>query len=213
MMYNAPRSNLKNKKNKRMTKLFILSPGHGKNTPGKRSPDGSLLEWEFNRRLVSKISELAEKEGIPHVILDFEETDAPLSNRCAKANKYGKNACYISVHGNAAGNGSKWMTARGWSIYTTKGYTKSDPIAKVFVEEADKLLPGIGSKVRKYSQKKWDWEENFYVLKNTIMPAVLTENLFYDNHADCDIMKSDAGILALAEIHVRAMKRIISSGL
>lgn len=216
MKFNAPRSNLNNRKrNKRMTKLFCISPGHGKNTPGKRSPDGSLLEWEFNRRLVNRISELAEAEGIPHVILDYEDNDTPLSNRCTRANKYGKNCCYISIHGNAAGNGSKWMTARGWCIYTSKGYTKADPIASIFVQEADKLLPGIGCKVRKYKQKQYeeDFEENFYVLRNTIMPAVLTENLFYDNKLDKAVMQSDKGIDTLAKIHVNAMKRILAEGL
>lgn len=51
-----------------------------------------------------------------------------------------------------------------------------------------------------------DWEENFYVLKNTVMPAVLTENLFYDNLEDCEIMKSEEGLNALAKIHVEAIK-------
>ena len=197
-----------------MTKMFLISPGHGKNTPGKRSPDGKLLEWAFNRRLVDRIVKYCDELDIPVTVLDYEETDVPLKERVAKANKYWKNCCYISIHGNAAGNG-KWMTARGWSIYTSKGYTKADPIAQVFIQEAEKLLPKIGCKVRKYSQKVYegDYEENFYVLKNTIMPAVLTENLFYDNKLDNAVMQSEEGIDTLARIHVNAMKRILEEGL
>lgn len=219
MKYNYPRSNLKKRRTKRMTKTFIISPGHGKNTAGKRSPlfpDGSrFYEWEFNRRLANRIVELAQAEDIPIICLDFEEEDTSLATRCARANKYGKNCCYISIHGNAAGNGKNWMNARGWCIYTSKGYTKADPIANVFIEEADKLLPTISSRVRKYKQKLYemDQEENFYVLAHTIMPAVLTENLFYDNHQDCAIMMSEEGIEVLAQIHVRAMKRILEEGL
>ena len=102
------------------------------------------------------------------------------------------------------------MKARGWSIYTSEGYTKSDPIAEVFIRKAEEILPGIDCKVRKYSQKKYegDWEENFYVLKHTVMPAVLTENLFYDNPEDCEIMKSEAGLDAIAKIHVEAIKEV-----
>ncbi len=107
-----------------MTKMFLISPGHGKNTPGKRSPDGKLLEWAFNRRLVDRIVKYCDELDIPVTVLDYEETDVPLKERVAKANKYWKNCCYISIHGNAAGNG-KWMTARGWSIYTSKGYTNA----------------------------------------------------------------------------------------
>ena len=211
----GPRTNCKKIKRYRMTKLFLLSPGHGKDTPGKRDPEGKVLEWEFNRRLVDRIVYYAEKMNIPVVVLDAEPVDVPLKQRVAKANMYGRNVCYISVHGNAAGNGSNWMNARGWSIFTSKGYTKADPIAHIFVEEAEKLLPEIDCKVRKYSQKIYeqDWEENFYVLKNTMMPAVLTENLFYDNKQDNAVMQSEEGIDILARIHANAMKRIMEEGL
>ena len=193
-----------------MVKQIILSPGHGANTAGKRSPDESLLEWEFNRRLVRKIAEGLDEAHIPYILLDMGATDVSLAGRCARANTFGKNCLYISVHGNAAGNGKEWKKARGWSIYTTKGYTKSDPIAEVFVNKAVEILPSIGASVRKYSQKKYemDWEENFYVLRNTVMPAVLTENLFYDNLEDVEIMKSEAGIEALARVHVEAIKEV-----
>ena len=77
------------------------------------------------------------------------------------------------------------------------------------MQVAEELIPQTGSKVRKYSQKKYGWEENFYVLKNTIMPAILTENLFYDNKKDLEIMKSDTGLDILAEIHVQAIKKIL----
>lgn len=191
-----------------MIKKIILSPGHGIDTKGKRSPDGSLEEWRFNRKLVNKIAEGLDEAKVPYILLDMGNTDVTLQGRVARANSFGKNCLYISVHGNAAGNGSKWMNARGWSIYTSKGYTKSDPIAEIFIKKAEEILPGIGCKVRKYSLKKHegDWEENFYVLKNTVMPAVLTENLFYDNLEDCEIMKSEEGLNALAKIHVEAIK-------
>lgn len=211
----GPRTNLKKRPKRQMIKTWLISPGHGKNTAGKRDPEGKLLEWAFNRRLLDRIVYYAEKMNIPVVVLDYEENDTPLSQRTARANKYGRNTCYISIHGNAAGDGKHFNNARGWAIYTSKGYTKADPIANVFIEEADKLLPEIGCKVRKYSQKIYeqDWEENFYVLRNTIMPAVLTENLFFTNRKERDIMLSDEGIDCLARIHANAMKRIMEEGL
>jgi len=33
-----------------------------------------------------------------------------------------------------------------------------------------------------------DYEANFYVLINTVMPAVLLENLFFDNYADASLL-------------------------
>lgn len=194
-------------------RLILLSPGHGKDTPGKRSPDSSLLEWEFNRRLVDRIARRLDEEGVPYVVLDYEEKDTSLKNRAIKANRYGRNCLYISVHGNAAGNGKNWMQARGWAAYTSRGVTKSDAMCEIFCKTAEKMLPKIGAKVRKASSKKYGWEENFYVLKYTCMPAILTENLFFDNKEDCEIMKSDEGIRVLAEIHVQAILDILIKGL
>lgn len=136
-----------------MIKTIILSAGHGKDTKGKRSPDGSLLEWQFNRRLAKRIADKLTEAAIPCICLDMGEADTPLSARAAEANKYGKNCLYISVHGNAAGNGTNWMNARGWSAYTSKGLTQSDEMCEIFMQEADKLLPSIGCKIRKYSSK------------------------------------------------------------
>ena len=34
---------------------IILDAGHAKVTPGKRSPDSSLLEWEFNNDMQYRI--------------------------------------------------------------------------------------------------------------------------------------------------------------
>lgn len=197
-----------------MIKRVLLSPGHYKSTPGKRSPDKSFYEWNFNRRLVNRIADKLDNEGIEYILLDMEEDNVEsLSRRAAEANKYGKNCLYISIHSNAAGNGSKWMTARGWTCYTSKGETKADPVAEIFMQEADKLLPSIGCKTRKYSQKKYSREENFTVLVKTIMPAVLTESLFYDNKEDLKVLQSEEGLEVLAQIHVNGIKRAIEEGL
>ena len=46
------------------------------------------------------------------------------------------------------------------------------------------MLPG--HKLRKdYSDGDPDWESDFFILKNTLCAAVLTENLFHDNSDDC----------------------------
>ena len=88
-----------------MIKKVILSPGHGIDTKGKRSPDGSLEEWRFNRALVKKIAEGLDEAKVPYILLDMGATDVTLQGRVARANTFGKNCLYISVHGNAAVSG------------------------------------------------------------------------------------------------------------
>lgn len=196
-----------------MIKRILLSPGHSKPTPGKCSPDKSFYEWEYNRKLVNGIAARLEEEGIPFVCLDMtDKEDIGLSKRAAKANEYGKNCLYLSIHCNAAGNGN-WMTARGWCAYTSKGLTSADPMCEIFMQEADKLLPALGCKIRKYSSKKYGWEDQFTVLTKTIMPAVLTESLFYDNKEDLAVLQSEEGFNILVEIHINAIKRILAEGM
>lgn len=198
-------------------KVILLDNGHSSQTPGKRSPDESFREYEFNRDIVKRIALELDKLKIQyHIITPEVDYDVPLSTRASRVNdfcrKYGKENCLlISVHANAAGNGSSWMNARGWSIYTTIGLTDSDKYAEIIYQEAEKIIPGLGSKMRPYLNKEGyrDWESNFTILANTICPAVLTENLFYDNKEDLKILQSEEGRSAIAQLHINAIKRII----
>ena len=101
----------------------LLDNGHGKETPGKRSPkwsDGTqLFEWEENRKIVAAIEKKLDRLGIKYIHLVPEEKDIPLSTRAARANKYiNQYRCImISVHCNAARENN---VAWGWSVWSTK---------------------------------------------------------------------------------------------
>ena len=201
--------------------VVLLDNGHASTTPGKHSPkfpDGSrFYEYAFNRDIVKRIAAQLEGIGIKyHIIVPELDYDVPLTIRASRANsyaaKYGKDKCFlISVHSNAFGNGESWNNARGWSIYTTKGRTKSDDYATVFFEEAAKLLPDYGMTLRRdMGDGDPDFEENFTILYKTVMPAVLTENLFFTNKQDIDFLMSEEGKDVIAKIHVNAIKRICS---
>ena len=53
-----------------------------------------------------------------------------------------------------------------------------------------------------------DKEDNFYILKNTNCPAVLTENLFMDTEKDCRFLMSKEGQRLIIDIHVAAIIEI-----
>lgn len=192
-----------------MKPFIILDNGHGKNTPGKRSPvwyDGSqLLEYEFNRDIVSRLSRLLAEDGICHKILVPELTDVSLPERCERANKeyyaHDKNAILISVHANAGGG-------TGWECFTSKGDTKADPIATIMCEEAKRLMPTKRMRFD-YSDGDPDKESQFYILKYTACPAILTENFFMDNETDCRFIMSDRGRERITKVHFNAIKKII----
>jgi N-acetylmuramoyl-L-alanine amidase len=112
-----------------------------------------------------------------------------------------KDAILVSVHSNA---GLKPNTATGWCVFTSKGKTKSDHYAALLYNSACQYLKGW--KIRTdYSDGDPDWESQFYILKNTHCPAVLTENLFMDNEKDCRFLLSPEGHEAIVALHVDAI--------
>ena len=107
---------------------ILLDPGHGLNTPGKRSPDGKFHEAIYNREIARRIVADLLDRGYDAELLVPENEDIPLSERVRRVNAHcqalGKsNVILISIHVNATGNGSKWLNASGWSCYTCKGQT------------------------------------------------------------------------------------------
>ena len=195
--------------------LILIDNGHGHNTPGKRSPDGKFLEATFTREIARRVVADLKDRGYNAQLLVPETEDIPLTERVRRINAHcntlGKsNVILISIHVNAAGNGTKWLNATGWSCYTSKGQTTSDRIAECLYEAATKNFPG--KRIRTdYSDNDPDWEENFYILRHSLCPAVLTENFFMDNPQDLDYLQSRAGKQAIVDTHVEAITEYLSS--
>lgn len=169
--------------------LILIDPGHGIDTPGKRSPDGKFLEYLWNRQIADLLLDRFMIMGIDASLVVTETNDISLSTRVQRVNRVcskvgASNVILLSIHSNAAGDGSKWMSAQGWSCYTSKGETKSDVIAECLYDAFETEF--ADRKIRKdMSDGDRDWEENFYVLQKSKCPAVLLENFFYDNRDEC----------------------------
>ena len=191
--------------------MILFDAGHGEDTPGKRSPDGVFREYRFTREIAQEAMKELRSKGYECECIVEGVVDVPLAERVRIVNEYcrkygASNVVLVSIHVNAAGNGSKWMNGVGWSCYTCKGETKSDELATMFYEVADRNFEG--RKIRKdYSDGDADWEENFYILKYTKCPAVLTENFFMDNKVDVSYLLSREGREAIVKTHVEAMTR------
>ena len=187
---------------------ILIDNGHGHNTPGKRSPDGKFREYAYNREIAKRIVADLIDRGYDAELLVPEEEDISLKERVRRTNEHcqilGKsNVILVSVHVNAAGNGSNWTNATGWSVYTCKGQTASDKLAECLCEAAIKNFPG--KRIRTdYSDGDSDWEENFYILRQSLCPAVLTENFFMDG-LDLEFLQSKAGKQAIVDTHVEGI--------
>ena len=185
---------------------ILIDNGHGINTPGKRSPDGELLEGIYNREITQRITTRLQQQGIDAELLVPEDEDISLHDRCLRANKqsiiHGEtNVLIISIHCNAASSDGKWHNARGWSVYTSKGQTEADKLADCLAKAAyDNLL---GEIVRAdWSDGDIDIEESFFILSHTLSPAVLTENLFMDTLQRKTFLLSEEGKSAIVQLHI-----------
>ena len=194
---------------------ILIDNGHGNNTPGKRSPDCKFLEAIYTRGIANKLQADLIDRGYDAELLTPEDDDIPLSERVRRVNlaclRYGKsNVILICIHVNAAGSGSKWLNATGWSVYTCKGQTQSDKLAACLYEAAIKNFPG--KRIRTdYSDNDPDWEENFYILRKSHCAAVLSENFFMDNKSDLEYLLSRAGKQAIVDTHVEGIIEYLES--
>ena len=168
---------------------ILIDPGHGIDTPGKRSPDGLFREYLWNRQVADLILEGLVSAGVDASLVVTETNDVTLRNRVNRVNTIcnrlgASNVLLVSIHANAAGNGSAWMNAKGWSCYTSPGQTESDKVAEFLYKAFEQEF--AERRIRTdYRDGDKDWEENFYILTKAACPAVLLENFFYDNRDEC----------------------------
>lgn len=193
--------NLKSKNMK-----VLIDNGHGENTLGKRSPDGRLMEWAYTREIADMVVYELRKKGIDAERIVKEDTDVPLSERCRRANdiyrETGKKAILISIHCNAAGSGTSWMNARGWSVFVSNNASvNSKKLANCLAEVAK----GIPVPVRKPMPGQLYWQQNLAICRDTNCPAVLVENFFQDNKEDVEYLLSAEGKRDVVRIHVEGI--------
>lgn len=203
--YSAPQSKIE--------KIFYIPPhekrmvfldwGHGginengeyttngklhKHKNGKFHDGSTFYEGVFNRIQAKNVAKRLIDKDIPFRFVADPVEDTSLEDRVNFANdvaKYlGKENClYISFHADAF-NGY----ARGFSVYTSPGITKSDKVAEeLFKTVSNKMGHLIRLRFDK-SDGDYDKEAKFYVLTQTSMSAILIEHLFFDNYEDAKLL-------------------------
>ena len=195
--------------------LWILDNGHGKKTKGKRSPkwnDGEqILEYELNRSIVKKIIESLEAKGVQyHNLVPEENVGNILKTRVARANALKVTSdlppVYISIHSNAGPEDQpgNWSSAKGIETWYYRTSLDGRKIAKIF---------------QKHLISKTGWFNRgartgmaFYILKYTSMPAILTENGFFNNKEEGRKLLEEETRQLIADAHVNAIIEIEKYG-
>lgn len=170
---------------------IALDAGHGYNTAGKRVPlalgHGDIREWELNNKVTLKQIELLnEYEGVEVLRLDDPtgKKDIPLKERTDKANKF-KAHVLISNHHNAF-KGVPW-DGGGLSLHRYPGSTKFTKAMQQALYNS--LIKNGAVKGNRASPLS---ENNFHMVRESNMAAILIEHAFMDSRTDIkEIVKVD----------------------
>lgn len=200
--------------------LWCLDNGHGKLQAGKRSPlfdDGEtrFLEYEFNRDIVERIMKALDKKGVKYfdVVPDYLTVGSFLSERVERANKKQSDLpkIYVSVHANAgpAPDAESWIndSIKGAETWYAHNSTKGKKIAAVFQKH---IVAQTGMKNRNLKSTA---EKSLYVLTKTSMPAILTENGFYNNKEEAAKLMRNDFRQKIADAHIAAILEIEKEGI
>lgn len=190
--------------------LVFLDNGHGglikdiPQTEDRRSivfsNNRQLFEGEFNRAIINGIIQELSFMRIPYYNVCPELKDMALLTRINRANRHlEKNSFYLSVHSNAGGG-------HGSEFFCYKESNTGQKIATIFAEEFQRAYPD--RKLRSDNNQVKFKKGNYIVLRRTKMPAVLTENFFFDNDEEAkEILLNREERFKIVDFHVAAILR------
>jgi N-acetylmuramoyl-L-alanine amidase len=160
---------------------IIIDAGHGPNTPGKRSPDGKLREFQFNSAVAQEVKKRLVLDGHTVIFSHQDERDVPLSERTQLANRMGADL-FVSIHANAFGH--TFNSANGVETFTYSRSSGDSNRLAAYVQNALVLSTGRTNRGIKHA--------DFAVLRDTSMPAILVECGFMTNREEAQLLKSSS---------------------
>lgn len=174
-----------------MVKIFI-DPGHGGADPGAVA--NGLKEKDICLMIGILLRDFLNKEYVGHRIKLSRETDISLTlkERTDLANSWGADYL-VSIHVNAGGG-------TGFESFIYNGrYANKARTSQLRNNIHDKIVQDTGYRDR---GKK---EANFHMLRESRMPAMLTENGFIDHSSDARLLQDLEFLSVIAWGHARGI--------
>lgn len=172
----------------------MLDPGHGGHDPGAVA--NGLKEKDLVLKIAKKTKAILEKVyGASVKLTRSTDVYIDLSQRARLANNWGADY-FASIHINAGG-GTGFETFRFDKLSASSSTGKQQKVVHDAIYR--KIKGKIGDRDRGTKSK------NLAVLRETKMPAILTENLFIDRKEDAALLRQGAFLNLLAEGHAEGI--------
>ncbi|ASB89435.1 N-acetylmuramoyl-L-alanine amidase [Bacillus sonorensis] len=173
-----------------MVKIFI-DPGHGGSDSGASGNGLQEKHVTLQIALALRTILLDEYQNVSVQLSRTSDQTVSLTQRTNAANSWGADF-FLSIHINAGGG-------TGFESYIYPGVGAPTTTYRDRIHE--EILKAVDFRDR--GKKTAD----FHVLRETVMPALLTENGFVDNVNDANKLKSSAFIQSLARGHANGLAR------
>ncbi|QAT53284.1 N-acetylmuramoyl-L-alanine amidase [Bacillus licheniformis] len=173
-----------------MVKIFI-DPGHGGTDPGASA--NGLQEKQLTLQIALALRNilLNEYQNVTVQLSQTSDQTVSLTQRTNAANSWGADY-FLSIHINAGGG-------TGFEDYIYPGVGAPTTTYRDIMHEEILKVVDFRDRGKKTA--------NFHVLRETAMPALLTENGFVDNTSDAEKLKSSAFIQSIARGHANGLAR------
>lgn len=171
-----------------MTKIFI-DAGHGGTDSG--AVGNGLREKDLTLTISKKIADVLKDYDCSVKLSRTGDQTLSLKQRTDDVNKWGADYL-LSVHINAGGG-------TGYEDFIYNGSVSSNAI-KYRDTMHTEIVKQLGN-VRNRGKKR----ANFHMVRDSRMPAMLSENMFIDTKADADKLKDSKFINKIAQGHANGL--------
>lgn len=149
--------------------LVVLDAGHGGTDQGTSSR--KMIEKDINLKVAKLVEKELEENGIRVLLTREDDSRVKLEQRAALANEK-EAALFVSIHCNYNEDST---AIEGMEFYYQTGSDKGKAAAEALSSSFDEVKDVVNRGTR---------EEDFHVLRETHMPAVLVELGFLSNASD-----------------------------
>jgi len=176
-----------------MAKLVVLDAGHGGSDGG--ATGNRLREKDLTLAICKRARDILRRNYQVDVALTRStDKEVSLDARSDFANSRGADY-FVSVHINSGGG-------EGYEDFVHERVPVDSPaetLRSVVHTAVAKLARSRGA------QDRGEKKANFHVLRETTMPALLTENLFIDNRQDAALLRDEAFLAEIGRAHARGI--------